>query len=326
MTVTRRHHYVPQCYLKAFAVPRKKTFQTTVFDARERKTYPTNTKNVAVELDFNRMDIEGHTPDVLEKALAEFEGMLGPALVRVINASNLQSIEDRATILNFMCLVAIRNPRLREVYRNFQERISNRIIGMVLETPERYASQMRKAHEAGYVAKRDVTYEAMKDFIRRGQYSVEVPTERHIELEFGVFDKVLRTFFGRSWIILHAPKETGGFVTSDHPLRLIWSGPKHGHRPLGFGLRGTEVLFPLAPTLAIAGAFDFQEGREIVLTPQSVASVNSAIISNCEWQVYARDAHFTFLSGHDDTLRKASKLLDDLIFKRPRHTRKSMEE
>ncbi|EIM25233.1 DUF4238 domain-containing protein [Microvirga lotononidis] len=317
MSITRRHHYVPQCYLKAFAVPRKKTFQTIVFDARGRKTYPTNIKNVAVELDFNRIDVEGHEPDALEKALAGFEGMLGPALVRVLEAGNLKNIEDRAIILNFMCLIAIRNPRHRETYRDFRERISKAIMGIVLATPERYASQMRKAREAGYVSRTDVTYEAMKEFIDEGNYSVEVPTEHHVDIEFGAFDKVLETFFARKWIILRAAPDSGGFVTSDHPLRLAWSRPRSGRHPPGHGLLGTEVLFPLSPKLAIAGAFEFQEGRELVLSAESIASVNSAIISNAEWQVYARDTHFTFLSDYGEIPRKASRLLDDRIFKRP---------
>jgi hypothetical protein len=297
-----------------------------VFDARIRKTYPTSIKNVAVELDFNRVHVEGHAPDALENALAEFEGMLGPALERVLIAGNLKKAEDRATILNFMCLVAIRNPRLRETYRDFNARVSRAIMGIVLATPERYASQMRKAAEEGFVSQnKDVTYEAMKKFIEEEQYSIEVPTDHHISIEFDVFDKGVETFFARKWIVLHAPPDSGGFVTSDHPLRLAWSEPKSGRYPPGHGLQGTEILFPLSPKMALAGAFEFQDGEDLTLSPVNVASVNSAIIANAKWQVYARDAHFMFLAQEGGALRKASRLVDDRLFKRAYRDKADME-
>jgi hypothetical protein len=316
MSTARRHHYLPRCYLKAFAVPRKKEYQTTVFDALERKTYPTNIKNVGVELDFNRVNIEGYEPDALEAGLGQFEGTLGPALERVLAAGNLKDFEDRAAVLNFMCLVALRNPRLRETYRDFRARFSKAIMRTVLATPERYASEMRRAQKAGHVKPNGVSYEMMKRFIEEDNYRVEVTTDHHISLEFDVFDKVLELFFERKWILLHALPQTGGVVTSDHPLRLGWSKPMKGRNPPGHGLKGTEVLFPLSPKLALAGAFEFQEGAEFHLTEERVASVNSAIIANAEWRVFVHDRNFVFLGDGGDHVRKASKLLDDDIFSR----------
>src|SRR3712207_487742 len=95
----RRHHYVPQCYLKAFAVKRGKAMQTRVFDAVQRKQYLTNIINVAVELDFNRIEVEGQEPDVLEKAMGQFESELEPALTRVFERSSLSDPNDRSIIL-----------------------------------------------------------------------------------------------------------------------------------------------------------------------------------------------------------------------------------
>jgi hypothetical protein len=52
----RRHHFVPQCYLKGFTVERKKRRQITVFDAKNRKVFTTAIDNVALERDFNRVE------------------------------------------------------------------------------------------------------------------------------------------------------------------------------------------------------------------------------------------------------------------------------
>ena len=48
-------------------------------------------------------------------------------------------------------------------------------------------------------------------------------------LEVGTFDKLLPPIFQRGWILLKATVDSGGFITSDHPVCLTTVGP----RPLG---------------------------------------------------------------------------------------------
>jgi Protein of unknown function (DUF4238) len=89
-------------------------------------------------------------------------------------------------------------------------------------TPERWAGQMEKARAAGAITSdRDVSYEGMKKFVESGNYTMSLRTERHIQLEAGSFEKVLPFMFRRKWILLKAAKDTGGFITSDHPVCLV---------------------------------------------------------------------------------------------------------
>ena len=47
--------------------------------------------------------------------MAKFEGELAPALERIIAARSLQQdADDYATLLNFVMLLALRNPRQRD--------------------------------------------------------------------------------------------------------------------------------------------------------------------------------------------------------------------
>jgi hypothetical protein len=66
----------------------------------------------------------------------------------------------------------------------------------------------------------------MKDFVRRGEYKVNLRNEFHIGIEIDSHDKILETFFDRKWVVLNASATSGGFVTCDHPLCLFWSDPK----------------------------------------------------------------------------------------------------
>jgi Protein of unknown function (DUF4238) len=77
--VARRHHYVPKLHLKAFAVPRKKSHQTTVFNRGKREPFKIAIENVAAERDFNRIELDGMAPDAFEN------GMAGVRLAAVLN-------------------------------------------------------------------------------------------------------------------------------------------------------------------------------------------------------------------------------------------------
>jgi Protein of unknown function (DUF4238) len=57
--VARRHHYVPKCYLNSFSVESdgKKKRELFVFDAVDRKRFRTVPANVALERDFNTIDL-----------------------------------------------------------------------------------------------------------------------------------------------------------------------------------------------------------------------------------------------------------------------------
>lgn len=317
----KRHHYVPRCYLKNFAVIRKKgRYQVQVFDRTSGKAFAAAIENVAVEKDFNRIEIEGIQPDTFESAMSKIEGEVAPALCRTIEAATFCSDDDRALILNLVGLLALRNPRWRESVRDFHERVAKAIMDISLSSKERWETEHRKAKEAGYLdSDPKVTYEEMKKFVDDGQFKVTVPTERHIELEMGGLEAVLPHLFERKWIFLKASKDSGGFITCDHPVRLIWSnrGMRNGFYGPGFGLRGTEVIFVLSSSVAIVGAFELSDGSRQV-SDDFVAGINGHMIGAALRQVYARDMNFRYELLREEGIRKASKLTSDKRFIRKR--------
>ena len=117
--VAKRHHFVPKCYLESFSVKnaKKKKSNLYAFDAVERKVFRPAPDNVALQMDFNTIDLEGHKPDAFENAMACVESDIGPALVRIVAAKSLKNEEDRTLLLNLIGLLHIRNPRLREIGR-----------------------------------------------------------------------------------------------------------------------------------------------------------------------------------------------------------------
>jgi Protein of unknown function (DUF4238) len=314
----RHHHWLSECYLRGFAVLRKKgKHQIQVFDRVQRGHFPTSTRNVAGERDFNRLDEDqGDDPYALEKAYAAFEGRLAPAIQRVAQAGAFTSQEDRDLIISMIALFALRNPRWREQVRAIHEDMSLKMMEAALATKERWEGQIARMQGDGDRIGASVTYEEMKEFIDSRKFKIGLNRGYQIGNELSTFDGILPHLGRRKWWFVRAHRSSGGFVTGDHPVALMWADPSMRgrifHSP-GFALRGTQVTFPLTFRVAMLGAFELKEQTNEFGDP-FIAQINGTTIGFSARQVYARDLNFTYMLTAEGGVRKASKLLSDRDF------------
>jgi hypothetical protein len=84
--------------------------------------------------------------------------------------------------------------------------------------------------------------------------------------------------------------------------------------PLGLKLRGTEILFPIAPDLAVVGAYELGNG-EHDFNEEQVASSNGTILLHSRRQVYARTNEFSYQIDQSKPPRQATRLLSEERFK-----------
>lgn len=217
MGEARGHHYISQCYLKRFTRNGSKKSQLWVCDLANGHSFSTVPANVAKERDFNR--IEGLPPGELDNRLGVFERAADKALDMIEQTRTLENFDAWLHVLNLAALFAVRTPRMRESVREFHERVARMMMDVTLAKPERWESSMRQAREAGHLpAESSVTYEQIKDFHDRGEYTLSVSTTHHIGLEFHVFEPVLRTLVSRKWTLYVAAPDSGGFITTDTPV------------------------------------------------------------------------------------------------------------
>jgi Protein of unknown function (DUF4238) len=287
-----------------------------VFD-RDGKKFTTNIANIAVEHDFNRVEVEGHPPDVFEQAMAKFEAELSPALARILEAGNLRDEKDRGILLDFIAHISVRNPRYRETFRKFNEEIMTKIMELATATKERWEGELEKMRRAGRPVSENLSYEEMREFVKKKQFRIELRNEFQIGTEMGGVDAVLPTLHERKWVTHTAPKESSGFITSDHPVCLTFSDAKMrgGFYGPGHGLTGTEVIFPIGQRLAMVGAFELKDG-ERQLDEDGVSGVNGALVAFAERQVYAHDVDFTYSREYSEKPRRGVELVNDAIFRR----------
>jgi len=83
---------------------------------------------------------------------------------------------------------------------------------------------VKKATEAGYLDPNiTTTYEEMKKFVAEGNYTKPYLTNATSSSRSAHLQRPL--IFQRGWILLKAPVDSGGFITSDHPVCLTTVGP-----------------------------------------------------------------------------------------------------
>jgi hypothetical protein len=299
----RNHHYIPQAYLRGFGWKRgEKQWYVHAYAMKELRHFQPNIKGVCAQRDFMRVDVPGHDPYKLEEEMSKFESRARESILRVAETRMFDG-EDRTYILNLMALFAVRYPQMREHMREFQERVLKQVLGLTLAEKGRWESQIRQMKEAGVAVNDKITYEQAKDFHERGEYTIEVPRERHIETETKLHETVLQLLGNRKWTVLYAGEDQGKFLTSDHPVVITWDEPQKmppfmRHSP-GFGMRDTEVVFPLTSTTFLVGRFDGDEGVHEA-SGGLIGYYNTLMIGHCFDFAFSQEPAFPYLIPPDD--------------------------
>jgi hypothetical protein len=291
--ISRKHHYLPQGYLAGFTDSGAKDGRFFVLEVETGNSFITSPKNVAAERDFNRVEIDGKDPDVLEQALAPFERFAANAILRVEKKEVFPNDEDFSDLINLLCLIAVRNPHLRKSFNRSRELLVRRIAELLVSDKKLWEHNVKKAKESGKSVPSNVPFEDVKRFVQKGEYQIEFGVESNIRAEFRGFNSLLPILGRRLWSLLIIPMGLPEFVCSDHPVTLVWKNPDLKGHPIGYGLQHTEVFFPLNRRRGLLGVFEDPLPPVVILHGLIVAQMNARVALNAERQVFS--ARETFL-------------------------------
>lgn len=291
-TVARRHHYLPQGYLAGFTDTGEKEGKLYALEIKTARGFKTSPKNIAAERDFNRIDIDGKDPDVIEKALSTFEDQAVGALRCLAKTNALPQGDDFSHLMNLLGLLAIRNPQIRKSFNNFRERVAHRFAELLVSNKEIWHYHVAKARAAGAQIPEDISFEKMRDFVEGKRYTIELGTEGNLRSEFHTLDRLLPFFARRRWSVLIADDTAPDFICSDYPVTLVWKDPAC-ESPIGFGLRQTEVVLPLNRRQALFGVFEDPLPVVVRVDVVKVGELNARTVLNAERQIYCATESFT---------------------------------
>jgi hypothetical protein len=110
MSQPRKHHYLPQFYLRGSAPDRKSLVQ---IEKPSGKSYGCQIKDVAAIRDYHELDAEGvEDPNGLEKRLAGVEGRQADHLKQALS-NGIDDAELRRNLIQMLAVMRMRVPAVK---------------------------------------------------------------------------------------------------------------------------------------------------------------------------------------------------------------------
>lgn len=285
MSKTRNHHYLSQFYLRGFTKSGGTKENLCVYDKSQNKYFKSSPRNIASQRDFNRIS-HPENPNVIEDELAKVEGVLSVSFREIIEKKNYPNEKQFNHVVNFITLAALRNPKMRNLFDDFYKKIADKLMMLTMASEERYLSQCL---QAGIKEEDMIPYDKQKAFVEdKSRYTLEINQEVHITSELQILDNLNDILLERHWYLIVTNEEVGEFITSDYPVSLI-SLVDTGPYGVGFGLKKTEVVFPISKHLVFIGVFEEYENvdKTIFATKKLVESINARTFQFANQQVYS---------------------------------------
>jgi hypothetical protein len=303
----RRHHYVPACYLKHFAVPQDRhEGRLYVYDRESGRTWPSSPDNSAHQRDFYRIEVEGEHPNLAENAYEALETRFAPTIAGVCERGTLPTdpIAMRE-LLAFVASQATRTPRVRAMQQRFHGDVHMLTLRMLADNKPAFMKQLREMD--GEISDED----ADELFAALGErVSSNMPIEFELEqtkligdtLELaGELEDVLAC---RYWILGRPGDDDARFITTDDPVHLQPATDRRMH-PLwspAFGDANTNVLVPLGPRLLLMGLPRPFDRARLRLSRRVVAGVNAALAYTAHRFIFSSEQRFAFVDEGNNVL------------------------
>lgn len=244
----KRNHYVPEFYLKSFAlpVPGHRKPKIWVYDKDGGPPRPQSPKDTAVISDiYTIRHVDGVRSDFLEQTFAECESAVSPIFERWKEPDAKPAVKEILIVSEFLAYLYLRVPRTIDAVK--QLFVNSCIINMerLARDSERLSMafewlQSNKQTKLTMTELRDLAENVERRFeIKVNDTFVLVETLRRFE----TVEKHLRQLY---WCLSTSPP-TSEFISCDSPLVVAFrEGNKMG---LGGGLGhpNVEVSFALSP-------------------------------------------------------------------------------
>ncbi len=244
-----RCHYVPQFYLRNFAISGKPEY---VY-AYRRKAKPFKTKIGAIAAKNNlyifRDKKTGKKSDEIEKMFAWLEGLVAPIIDKIVNQNSFSfsslSSQERGILSEFIAYLHTRNLSFRERQKNLHSAGIKMMMKIKAGDKEVFKQDIKKAK---IKIKSDKEIEELRQSI--------LDFDKHFKIGYGKKNddyflkqalllslELSPIIFRKEWHLLESDNRV--FITSDNPVSLI--RPENLPPFYGVGFMNGHIAVPLSP-------------------------------------------------------------------------------
>lgn len=261
------HHYVPQYYLRGFAVGSS----IWVYDKQAKKQYQTQVKSTANETDL-------YSPEVEAFFAEQVENLANPVLEKLRQHKSPDPAERRA-LARYLAYFWQRVPRGRERAMAQVPKVAEEIRAEIIEGLELAAKEQPELTEQVRALK-----ERVSEIIERHKAKPSPDIWRQAML-LHQNPRIVAAVASMSWKFVVT--DSHQFLTSDNPMFF------YEHE--GVGRPQSEVSFPVSSTVALIASNQRRDldGTFFRVRPEVVKKLNRRTAHNTQRFAYAKkDEHW----------------------------------
>jgi hypothetical protein len=228
MSTPRKHHYLPQFYLKGFSSDSR---SLTQIDKESGRTATCSLKDIATIKDYHRLDSDDvDDPQQLERRLSKIEADHSATLHEVLSGG-IQNPENHSGLMGLVSLMRMRVPAMKTMIKMFQHQVVQ-TTGQIMERNGLLPKQPAGLESACSMSNVEIN---ISNWICL-KYMFELACDKDI----------LNTFLSMQPSILIAPPGTA-FITCDQPVAIYSpSAYPSEHQGVALAENDVEISLPLS--------------------------------------------------------------------------------
>ncbi|MBN9606714.1 MAG: DUF4238 domain-containing protein [Actinomycetales bacterium] len=230
----KRHHTVPQFYLRGFA----ENDQIVTIQLPGEQRFIQSVRDASVAKGFYA--VEGHPDgnDVIEKAISGVEGTTAGIFKKIGAGSWPLGYDDRMNLGYFIALQATRVPAQRRT----MDEMARQMLRLQIGAGGKPGLRRMLEKQGGAVS--DELVESLWALSTRSEGPpIERPRTAHIKQMLDLAEHLLKYLVGRPWSLIHFDRRS--LITSDAPVGLVRDPRGDGWQGVGF-MTAWGITFPLS--------------------------------------------------------------------------------
>lgn len=274
MSISKKHHFIPACYLRGFTNGGKRTSLFWAFSANELgKKHGANPNDSCVKNNYYKLE-NSHDLLFIEKWYAN---VVEPKIGEFLNeVNNLKKIDvQNEGFIWLLSSLALRNPQHREM----------------IEAPLIHAERVAKSMQADYKNKRINLNIAGAEFYKDDIIEYELQQTKILSLYLPFYN----------YCILKAPAGIN-VITSDAPMIFA----NQYQKVFGVASQGTMIIAPLNKTTYLVGSKEIQLPVFRNGTAWEIANLNTIVMAAANEKVYSNEEHIYILDGTNRIIKYPS--------------------
>lgn len=296
MSEPRKHHYLPQFYLRNFSLDERSICQIVKVKTSDAQqpSYMSAIRDTAAVRDYHKLDYEGaENPNDIEQKLAKVEGQLAITVQRTLE-SGVDGKEVREVLPLLVPLLMMRVPH----YKVFIEDLLRATVSAV-------GLMMQRKGELPPVPKK------LKEILSFENLQVKIHNWICVEYMYQLAcDPEVLGLFSAMHLSLWRTNCNGELLTCDNPVSVFRPDAKRTDcYGTGIGDRRVEISLPIARDALLLLTWNHDAPREGQLDETLVREYNRRTIVSADKVVFASTDKEEFL-GIVDELRHCSTSIE----------------